>query len=136
MPINRESRVLKEKLLANFENKAAVVRKIHRHGEVYYINSKRVNIRCRTKHKLVKDARHFWYSFDFNLEKDVDLVIFITASADSFIILKPSVLVNIKDKVYPFKSKDSARTFDIDWDYLVLLHREGWLDLAKYHGSF
>lgn len=136
MPINPASRSLKEKLLENFEKRGCVVRKIHRHGEIYSINSKRVNIRCRTKHKTVNDSRLFWYSFDFNLANDVDFVIFITTNEDFFVIMKPSVLVAIKDKLYPFKRNESARTFYIDWDELNLLHRDGRIDIGKHHGSF
>jgi hypothetical protein len=136
MPINPESRKLKINFFENLRKHGCVVRRVSGSGEIYTVNSKRINIRCTTKHKTDKfSSRLFWYSYDFSLNDRLDYVIFIMTNEDYFIFMDIEFLNENLEYLYVVKRKNSIRTFSIDWDNLELVCRNKRINIAKYHAS-
>jgi hypothetical protein len=136
MPINKTSKELKTSLIINLEKHYGVVKKISTYGEVYDINGKRINIRCRTKSNSINESRLFWYSFNYSLADRVDYVLYMMTTSEYFILFPVAFLEEIKSSLYHLNDNPSTKTFYIDWDQLLLLHKDGVKSISDYHKSF
>ena len=119
-----------EEKLEEFLNKLASlpgynVRECRKKPQIYSINDKLVNIRCRGKSKEIAGGRGFWYSISFNVLQTVDWVIYLTTTSDYFFMFPVSFLDGIKDRMYPDRSKVDVGIFDLDYDSEMMVLRQG-----------
>ena len=87
-----------------------------------------MNIRSRGKSRETADgSKRFWYSVHFSVLQDVKWVIYMTTESDYFVMLPSSFLESLKDRMYPDRSKAGVGVFDIDWDNLMIVLKQGEL---------
>lgn len=107
--------------------------------QIYIINSKLVNLRCRSKEREMSEGskiledRAYWYSISFNVLQEVDWVIYLMTTSDYFIMLPSSFLNDIKERMYCDYSKKDVGIFDINWDGLLIELKDGVVDISHYY---
>ena len=127
--------------LKGFINKLASlgyrVREVSKKPQIYSINDELINIRSRGKPREPVDGnRSFWYSVAFSVLREVKWVIYLATNSDYFVKLPSSFLGNLKDCMYPDTSKTETGVFDIDWDSLEIVLRQGErISISEYYGN-
>ncbi len=118
-----------EEKLEGFISKLALLgyrtREVRKKPQIYSINGEPVNIRCRGKSRGTADGRRFWYSIAFSVLQEVSWVIYITTESDYFVMLPSNFLNSLKDLMYPDRRNTEIGVFDIDWDSLEIVLRQG-----------
>jgi hypothetical protein len=124
--------------LEDFINKLASlgysVTEVRKKPQIYSIDGKRVNIRCRGKSREIAGGRGFWYSISFNVLQEVDWVVYLTTTSDYFFMFPVVFLDGIKDRMYPDRKKVDTGVFDVDWDNEMIILRHGNVErISKYY---
>lgn len=100
-------------------------------GQIYIIDGKKVNIRCRNKEKTIGGNKSFWYSIAFNVLEEVDYVIYLTPN--SYIRFPSNFLREVKDRMYYPSNGRHMGIFDIDWDDLSIILKDGRINIDEYY---
>jgi len=98
---------------------------IRKKPQIFSINNELVNVRCRGKEKTIAGGRGYWYSIAFNVLQEVKWVIYVTTTSDYFFIFPNTFLDNLKDQMYLDKQKSDTGVFDLDWDNLKIVLKQG-----------
>ncbi len=114
-----------EDFINKLESKGYRIQEVSKKPQVYSINGELVNIRSRGRAKETADGRRFWYSVAFSVLQDVKWVIYITTDSDYFMMFRSSFLDSHKDDMYPDRRKPGTGVFDIDWDGLQIVLKQG-----------
>jgi len=125
MTRNTQAEEKLEGFISKLESLGYRVREVQKKPQIYSINGELVNIRSRSKHKEASIGRLFWYSIAFNVLHEVKWVIYLTTESDYFIKFPSSFLENLKDRMYPDRNKAGVGVFDIDWDNLMIVLKQG-----------
>lgn len=102
-------------------------REVSKKPQIYSIDDGLVNIRSRAKHRNAWYGRSFWYDISFSVLREVKWVIYLTTDWDYFVKLPSSFLESIKDRMYLPRNKARVGVFDIDWDNLMIVLKQGEL---------
>ena len=112
------------------------VREVSEDPRVYSINDKLVNIRSRSKHRSAAYGRSFWYDISFAVLRKVGWVVYLMTEPDYFVKLPSSFLENVKDRMYLPRNKAGVGVFDIDWDNLKIVLKQGELiSIDRYYNN-
>jgi hypothetical protein len=112
------------------------VREVRKNPQIYSINDELVNIRSRSKHRNAAYGRSFWYDISFSVLHEVKWVIYLTTESDYFVKLPSSFLESIKDRMYLPRNKAGVGVFDIDWDNLKIVLKQGELiSIDRYYNN-
>jgi hypothetical protein len=112
------------------------VREVSKKPQIYSINDELVNIRSRSKHRDAAYGRLFWYDISFSILHEVKWVLYLMTEPDYFVSLPSSFLENIKDRMYLPRNKAGVGVFDIDWDNLKIVLKQGELiNIARYYNN-
>lgn len=118
-----------EEKLEGFINQLASlgyrIEEVQKKPQVYSINGELVNIRSRSKHRNAVYGRSFWYDIAFSVLHEVKWVIYLMTESDYFVMFPSSFLENIKDRMYPARNRAGVGVFDIDWDNLMIVLKQG-----------
>lgn len=101
--------------------------------QIYIIDGKPVNIRCRGKSKTIADGRGFWYSVSFNVLREVKGVVYITTGPDYLFMFPSNFLESLKDRMYQDKSKAGVGIFDLDWDKQEMILKGNPEPISEYY---
>jgi hypothetical protein len=93
--------------------------------QIFSIDDKLVNIRCRGKSKMIADGRGFWYSISFDILQKVKWVIYITTTSEYFFMFPSTFLENHKESMYQDNNKAGVGVFDLDWDNEMIILKQG-----------
>lgn len=112
------------------------VREVSEKPRIYSINDKLVNIRSRSKHRNAGYGRPFWYDISFGILHEVKWVIYLMTESDYFVKLPSSFLESVKDRMYLPRNKAGVGVFDIDWDNLKIVLKQGELiGIDRYYSN-
>ena len=112
------------------------VREVSEKPQIYSINDRLVNIRSRSRHRNAAHGRSFWYDVSFSILHEVDWVIYLTTEPDYFLKLPSTFLEGIKDRMYLPRNKAGVGVFDIDWDNLKIVLKQGELiNIDRYYNN-
>jgi len=110
------------------------VREISKKPQIYSINDELVNIRSRSKHRNAAYGRSLWYDIPFSVLHEVNWAIYLMTEPDYFVQLPTSFLDSIKDRMYLAENRAGVGVFDIDWDNLKIVLRQGELvSIGQYY---
>ena len=110
------------------------VKEVSKKPQIYSINNELVNIRSRSKHRNAAYGRSFWYDISFSVLHEVKWAIYLMTESDYFVRLPSSFLESIKGRMYLAENKVGVGVFDIDWDNLMIVLKQGELiSIDRYY---
>lgn len=109
----------------------AKIQEYEKRPQVFIIDGKKANMRCRNKERIISGNRSFWYSISFDVLEGVDCVIYLLKGG--FITLPPKFLSEIKDRLYYPRSGRNMGVFDIDEERLSIILQGGEEDIDSYY---
>jgi hypothetical protein len=119
----------RENFISKLTSSGCEIQKVKK--RIYIIDGKKINIRCRSNEKIISGDKCFWYSIDFGVLEDVDEVIYLTPN--SYIKLPSNFLRKITDRMYYPRDGRPMGIFDIDWNDLSIILKDGRIDVSEYY---
>ena len=122
-----------EDFLDRLESLGYLVTRVTKRPSICSINGARVNTRSKSRARETNSGRSFFYSITYSVLQEVRWVIYITTDADHFFMFPSSFLGNLRERMYPDRKNANVGVFDLDWDNLGIVLRDGEVSIGEYY---
>ncbi len=123
--------------IANLKPLGYSVTKFAKMPQVYSIDGRLVNVRCRRKARITDSygSRSFWYDVSFRVLNEVDWVLYLMTEPSYFVNFPAAYLSQLSDQMYAPSRSRIKGVFDIRWDDLTLGLRDTEVDISAFAGD-